>query len=68
MKAGEISAPIQTQFGYHIIKVASVNEGEDAKFEDVKDRVKQLVMSMKHNEVYTAKQAELKAKYTIEVK
>ena len=68
MKAGEVSAPIQTQFGYHIIKVASVNEGEDAKFEDVKDRVKQLVMSMKHNEVYTAQQAELKAKYTVEVK
>lgn len=68
MKAGEVSAPIQTQFGYHIIKVASVNEGEDAKFEDVKDRVKQLVMSMKHNEVYTAKQAELKSKYTVEVK
>ncbi|MBP3911577.1 MAG: peptidylprolyl isomerase [Niameybacter sp.] len=68
MKAGEVSAPIQTQFGYHIIKVASVNEGEDAKFEDVKDRVKQLVMSMKHNAVYTAKQAELKAKYTVEVK
>ena len=68
MKAGEVSAPIQTQFGYHIIKVASINEGEDAKFEDVKDRVKQLVMSMKHNEVYTAKQTELKAKYTVEVK
>ena len=68
MKAGEVSAPIQTQFGYHIIKVASINEGEDAKFEDVKDRDKQLVMSMKHNEVYTAKQTELKAKYTVEVK
>ena len=68
MKAGEVSAPIQTQFGYHIIKVASINEGEDAKFEDVKDRVKQLVMSMKHNEVYTAKQTELKANYTVEVK
>lgn len=68
MKVGEVSAPVQTQFGYHLIKVVSVNEGEDAKFEEVKDKVKQLVMSMKHNEVYTAKQAELKAKYTVEMK
>ena len=68
MQTDEVSAPVQTQFGYHIIKVASVTPGEDAQFADVKDRVKQLVMSMKHNEVYTAKQAELKGKYTVELK
>lgn len=68
MKANEISEPVQSQFGYHIIKLIALNEAEDVKFEDVKDKVMQFVMSMKHNEVYTNKQNELKSKYTIEMK
>lgn len=68
MKANEISEPVQSQFGYHLIKLAALNEAKDANFEDVKDKVMQFVMSMKHNEVYTNKQTELKSKYTIEMK
>ncbi|MGL6173473.1 MAG: peptidylprolyl isomerase, partial [Cellulosilyticaceae bacterium] len=29
MKAGEMSAPIQTQFGFHIVKVASITDGAE---------------------------------------
>lgn len=68
MKANEISEPVQSQFGYHLIKLAALNEAKDANFEDVKDKVMQFVMSMKHNEVYTNKQTELKSKYTVEMK
>lgn len=68
MKADEISEPVQTQFGYHLIKAVSINEGKEAEFDQVKDQVKQFVLSTKHNEVYVAKQAELKAKYTVEMK
>ena len=35
-----ISDPVKTQFGYHIIKVTSKDEGKDVKFEEVKDKVK----------------------------
>ncbi|MDA3732780.1 peptidylprolyl isomerase [Niameybacter massiliensis] len=68
MKADEVSEPVQTQFGYHLIKLVSINNGEEAEFEKVKDQVQQFVMSVKHNDVYSAKQAELKAKYTVEMK
>ena len=68
MKADEVSEPVQTQFGHHLIKLVSINNGEEAEFEKVKDQVQQFVMSVKHNDIYSTKQAELKAKYTVEMK
>ncbi|MGZ3711092.1 MAG: peptidylprolyl isomerase [Bdellovibrionota bacterium] len=40
MKAGEISQPVKTPFGYHIIKMVEKREGKPVKFEDVKDQVR----------------------------
>jgi len=39
MKVGEISEPVKTQFGYHIIKVTGKVEGKDVSYEDVEDMV-----------------------------
>ena len=39
MKVGEISEPVKTQFGYHIIKVTGKVEGKDVSYEDVADIV-----------------------------
>lgn len=40
MKAGEISEPVKTVFGYHIIKVTDVRKGKSVSFNDVKDQVR----------------------------
>ncbi|MGE3261496.1 MAG: peptidylprolyl isomerase [Bacteriovoracia bacterium] len=40
MKAGEISQPVKTPFGYHIIKMVEKREGKPVKFEDVKEQVR----------------------------
>lgn len=66
MEEGAISEPVQTQFGFHLIKLIHVNTGADVAFEDVKDRVKQYCASVKSNMIYAQKQAELKDKYTVE--
>ncbi|OHB89145.1 MAG: hypothetical protein A3D13_08600 [Planctomycetes bacterium RIFCSPHIGHO2_02_FULL_40_12] len=39
MEVGEISEPVETQFGYHIIKVTDKEEGKDISYEDVADMV-----------------------------
>ncbi len=39
MEVGEVSDPIKTQFGYHIIKVTDREEGKDVSYEDVADTV-----------------------------
>ncbi|WP_058485763.1 peptidylprolyl isomerase [Defluviitalea phaphyphila] len=67
MKVGEISSPVKTQFGYHLIKVEKVNEARESSFEEVKENVKQQCLSQKQKELYIKKQEELKQKYTVNI-
>ncbi len=47
MDVGEISAPVKTQFGYHIIKVTEKEEGQDVTYKEVSDMVDFVFMQMK---------------------
>ncbi len=47
MDAGEISDPVKTQFGYHIINVTEKEEGQDVNYEEVKDMVDFVYMQMR---------------------
>jgi len=40
MKAGEISEPVRTQYGWHIIKVEKVNEQTGVSFKDAQDNIR----------------------------
>ncbi len=47
MKVGEVSEPIKTEFGYHIIKVTDREEGKDVSYEDVEEMVDFVYMQIK---------------------
>jgi peptidyl-prolyl cis-trans isomerase C len=40
MKPGEISKPVKTLFGYHVIKVVEKREGKPVKFDEIKDQIR----------------------------
>ena len=62
----EISEPVETQFGYHIIKLDHRHEARKLDFAEVKDQIGQNLRNVKQQEAYTEYLEELKAKYPVE--
>jgi len=39
MKAGEVSAPVKTEFGYHVLQLREIKGGQERPFEEVRDQL-----------------------------
>lgn len=63
MEVGQISEPVKTQFGFHLIKLESKNEASIPAYEEIADKVEKTLMFQKQGEVYQAKLNEVKAKF-----
>ncbi|MDV4152592.1 peptidylprolyl isomerase [Clostridium sp. AL.422] len=60
-----VSEPVQTQFGYHLIKVEEKNEGKEAKFEDVKSQIVNKLLQDAQQRKYLDVVKELENKYGV---
>lgn len=61
-----LSAPVQTQFGYHIIQKTDTKAAEVQTFDAVQDQIMHQLLIQKQNNAYLTKVEDLKGKYTIE--
>lgn len=68
MNVGDISEPVKTQFGYHIIKLDDKTDAQDVELGQVKQTITNELATMKQRDVYVAKVEELKNKYNVEYK
>lgn len=64
LKVGEISEPVQTQFGYHVITVTDRQEARTRPFEEVKDEIRESLVSAYIEGLVD----DLRKKATVEVK
>ncbi len=67
MEIGEISEPIKTQFGYHIIKLTDHIPARSSELKEVYQEVKDGCFAEKQEKIYLDKKAELVEKYKIEI-
>lgn len=56
--------PVQTQFGFHVIKVEDKRTQQPPAFDQIKDQVRSLVMRERYSELVTKLRGDLKVEYT----
>ena len=66
MEVGELSAPVQTQFGYHLIRLNGKEEGGEMAYEDVKDELMDALKEEKQQAAYQSKVNQLKILYPVD--
>lgn len=67
MELGQISSPVKSQFGYHIIKILAKNPESKSTFDEVKEQIQNEVIRKKQQNLYLSKIDNLKSKYEVQM-
>jgi peptidyl-prolyl cis-trans isomerase C len=67
LKVGELSSPVKTAYGYHIIKVTDKKTGPVVEFDRVKDVIFQKLTGERQKEAFDNYIAELRKNYKVEI-
>ncbi len=67
MNVGEISEPVKTQFGYHIIKLTNKTEAKEIPYEEIKPRLEQKLLTDKQQAAYSSKLNQLKILFPVDM-
>jgi foldase protein PrsA len=66
LPVNEISDPVKTDYGYHIIKVEEKKEAKEANFDDSKTEIKETLIEEKLETEYSTWLEDKKQDYDIE--
>ena len=66
MEVGTISAPVKTQFGYHLIKLISKSEASTYAFDEIKAQLTDMVNQEKKQSAFQSKINQLKILYPVD--
>ena len=66
MKVGEITAPLENMYGYHILKVVEIEEQKQLSLVEVQDKIREKLRKEKRAAVYAAWMSSLKSRYQVE--
>ncbi|EOD00014.1 peptidylprolyl isomerase [Caldisalinibacter kiritimatiensis] len=66
LEVGEISEPVKSQFGYHIIKVEDKKEAKEPNYEESKEKVRETIFQQKVSAEYNGWIQEKLNEYEIE--
>jgi peptidyl-prolyl cis-trans isomerase C len=68
MEIGKVSEPVQTQFGYHLIKVEEKNVGSVKPFAEVRESIKNMLLQERQAFKFSQTVNSLKDKIKVEIK
>ena len=66
MEVGTVSAPVQTQFGFHLILLNKKEEGGEMAYDEVKDDLMNALKEEKQQAAYQSKVNQLKILYPVD--
>ena len=68
LQPGEVSEPVRTRFGFHVIKVEERRAADVSPFDDVKDQLRERLLRAQMEKFTAQYVAELRQKANVEVK
>lgn len=67
MEVGQLSAVLETQFGFHIIRKTGQDAGGPADYDDVREKVREFLRHVARGETVAAYVADLRSKAVVEM-
>ena len=66
MQPGELRGPVQTQFGYHLIRLDAKNAAKPVSFAEAHDAIEQHLLAEKQRQAYQSRINQLKILYPVQ--